>query len=64
VEKREILPARLLTVQQAAEYLSTTVPAVRHLYYSRQLSVVKIGKRFNFDMRDLDAFIERSKHTA
>jgi excisionase family DNA binding protein len=58
------LPARGLTVQQAAEYLSTTVPAIRQLIYSRELLFVKIGRRHIIDRLDLDKFIERSKHVA
>lgn len=59
----EILSERLLTVQQAAKYLSTTVPAIRQLIYKRELPIMKIGKRHNIDRLDLDKFIERNKQT-
>ena len=55
--------SRGLTVQEAAKYLSTTVPAIRQLIYRRELPVVKIGKRHIIDRQDLDTFIETSKHT-
>jgi excisionase family DNA binding protein len=54
---------RLLTVSQAAAYLSTTVPAIRALKYSRELPFIRIGKRDNFDRKDLDTFIEARKRT-
>jgi excisionase family DNA binding protein len=59
----ETFSARLLTVQEAAKYLSTTVPAIRQLIYKRELPITKIGKRHNVDKFDLDKFIERSKQT-
>jgi len=59
----ETLSERLLTVQQAAKYLSTTVPAIRQLIYKRELPITKIGKRHNIDRFDLDNFIDRSKQT-
>lgn len=56
--------SRGLTVQEAAKYLSTTVPAIRQLIYRRELPFVKIGKRHIIDRQDLDRFIEREKHIA
>jgi len=56
--------ARGVTVQEAAAYLSTTVPAIRRLIYSRELPFAKLGKRFIIDRLDLDKLIERKKHTA
>jgi excisionase family DNA binding protein len=57
-------PKRGLTVQEAAAYLGTTVPAIRQLIYRRELPFVKLGKRHIIDRQDLDKFIERKKRIA
>lgn len=54
---------RLLNIEEAAEYLGRTPPAVRELQYRGRLPVVKIDKRVQFDLRDLDKLIERNKIT-
>lgn len=51
-------------MQEAAAYLSTTVPAIRRLIHKQELPFTKLGKRFIIDRQDLDKWIERSKHTA
>jgi excisionase family DNA binding protein len=61
LEVRSAVPPRLLTVPQAASYLSASVWAVRSLAWSRELPHVRIGRRVLFDLRDLDRYIERSK---
>jgi excisionase family DNA binding protein len=58
------MQARGVTVQEAAAYLSTTVPAIRRLIYLRELPYTKLGKRFIIDRVDLDKFIETKKRTA
>lgn len=55
---------RAITIKEAATYLSTTVPAIRQLIYSRQLPFVRVGKRYVIDVKDLDAWLERSKRVA
>jgi excisionase family DNA binding protein len=57
-------PKRGLTVQEAAAYLSTTVPAIRQLIYKRELPFVKLGKRHIIDRLDLDKWIEKQKNFA
>ena len=52
---------RLLTVEQAAVHLGRTEEAVRHLIASGRLRVVKIDRRVQVDMQDLDRLIEASK---
>lgn len=54
---------RLLTVRKVAVYLSTSVHAIRELYYKRELPALRIGRRLNFDRMDLDKYIERMKRT-
>lgn len=58
------MESRGVTVQEAAAYLSTTVPAIRRLISKRELPYLKLGKRFILDRQDLDKWIERRKRTA
>lgn len=60
-EVRPAVSPRLLTVPQAASYLSASVWAVRSLAWSREVPSVRIGRRVLFDLRDLDRYIERAK---
>ena len=49
----------LLTVEQAAERLGTTVRFVRRLRTERRIAIaiVKLGKHVRIDSADLDAYI-------
>ncbi len=47
----------LLTVEQAAERLGTTVRFIRRLRAERRIAVVKLGKHIRIDSNDLDAYI-------
>jgi excisionase family DNA binding protein len=53
----------MLTVQRAAKYLSLPVSQIRDLYWSRQLPIIRRGKRIIIDIRDLDAWVEKTKAT-
>jgi excisionase family DNA binding protein len=57
----ESIVPRLLTVQQAAAYLSTSVHAVRQLQWGREIPSLKIGKRLLFDKKDLDRYVDLAK---
>lgn len=63
-ESNSSLPAvsgitpRLLTIQEAARYLSATVWATRALLWSKQLKYIKIGKRHLIAKEDLDRFVD------
>jgi excisionase family DNA binding protein len=52
---------RLLTVQQAGEYIGRSESAVRHLIFDRDLPVVRAGRCVRIDRRDLDTWIENNK---
>jgi excisionase family DNA binding protein len=52
---------RLLTIPEAARYLGCTVWSVRDLIWKGDLPYTRFGKRFQVDIRDLDALIEREK---
>ncbi|MBZ5534003.1 MAG: helix-turn-helix domain-containing protein [Acidobacteriia bacterium] len=55
------LAPRLLSIKDAAVYLSCTIWAVRSLAWDHKVPSLKIGNRILFDKKDLDAFIERTK---
>ena len=52
---------RLLTAQQAAEYIGRSEQAVRHLIFQRDLPVVRNGRCVRIDRKDLDIWIENNK---
>jgi excisionase family DNA binding protein len=52
---------RLLTVKQAAQYLSTSAWAMRTLGWSGTIPPVRIGRRVLFDVRDLDRYVDAAK---
>jgi excisionase family DNA binding protein len=47
----------LLSVEQAAEQLGTTVRFVRRLVFERRIAYVKLGRHVRIATRDLDAFV-------
>jgi excisionase family DNA binding protein len=48
---------RLLTVEQAAERLSTSARFIRRLIFERRIAFVKVGRYVRLDPEDVDAFI-------
>jgi len=52
---------RLLTVEQAAQYLGRTKEAVQHLIAAGKLPRVRFDRRVYLDIVDLDRLIEKSK---
>lgn len=54
----------LLTVEQAAERLGTTVRFIRRLRSERRIAVVKLGKHVRIDSADLDAYIAAGRQDA
>ena len=55
------LGKRLYNVEEAAEYLGRSVTAIRELYYSGKLPVIKVGRRTQLDIRDMDIWIEQNR---
>lgn len=51
----------LLTVQQAADYLNTSVTFVWRLRYSGVVPCRKFGRSIRFHIDDLDRYIEASR---
>jgi excisionase family DNA binding protein len=54
---------RLLTVEQASQYLGRSVHSIREMVYRRTFPVVKAGKKSKMwlDVRDLDAWVSQEK---
>ena len=53
--------ARLLTTEQAAEYLGVSARTVKQLMSGGQMPYVKIGRSTRLDLGDLDNFIARNR---
>jgi len=58
------LRQRLFSIKDAATYLGFSVRSIRNLVYSRQLPIVRLGKKIFFDIKDLDLWIESNKGLA
>lgn len=56
------LPARLLTTDQAAEYLNVSVRTVKNLMSNGRIAYVKIGRATRIRVEDLDGYIARNRH--
>mgnify|MGYP006274266943 CR=1 FL=1 len=56
--------ADLLTLQQAADYVSTSLRHMRRLASNRQIPTVKIGHLVRIKRTDLDAFINANTRQA
>jgi excisionase family DNA binding protein len=52
---------RLMTLAQAAAYLSMSIWAVRELVWKGTLRAVRINRRVMLDRRDVDHLIDRAK---
>ena len=52
---------RLFNIHEAALYLGRSAWALREMYYHGKVPCVRDGRRMLFDIKDLDAWIERSK---
>jgi excisionase family DNA binding protein len=55
---------RLLTIKDAARYLSATIWFLRTCVWERRIPFLKLGNRLLFDIRDLDSFIVAQKQGA
>lgn len=52
---------RLLTIEDAGRYLGRTPGAIRTLEFRGQLPAIRADSRIMFDIRDLDAWIDRNR---
>ena len=54
----------LLTVEQAAEHLGTSVRFIRRLRTEGRIPVIKLGKHIRIDSNDLDIYINAGRQEA
>lgn len=52
---------RLYNENEAAEYLNRSVDAMKKLRYRGLLKFVQVGRRIQYDIHDLNSFIEANK---
>ena len=52
---------KLLTVEEVAERLGTSVRFVRRLVFERRIAYHKVGRHVRIAARDLDAFIRAGR---
>ena len=52
---------RLISLAETAQALGMSLASVRRLVWQGQLRTVRITRRLQFDLRDIEALIERSK---
>jgi len=55
---------RVLSLEQAAEYMGMTRDSLKHNYSLGRIKAVRVDKRLRFDRADLDAWIESHKESA
>jgi len=60
-EESVALSPRLLSYKSASRYLSVGYTTVRHMVLSGTVPHIKSGRRILIDIRDLDAWISKSK---
>lgn len=54
----------LLTVQEAADQLGTSVRFIRRLRAERRITFIKLGKHIRIDSNDLDSYINAGRQEA
>lgn len=52
---------RLITVQEASEYLGITVSTLYHWVNQKKIEYIKIGRLVKFDIRTIDRFIDNNR---
>lgn len=60
-DRASVVSPRLLSIAQAARYLSVSTWTVREMIWRGDLPHVRCGRRILLDLRDLDTWIEREK---
>jgi excisionase family DNA binding protein len=61
VRAKAAVTARLLSTEQAAQYVGVSTRTVKNLMSGGQIHYVKIGRSTRLDPIDLDAFIARNR---
>lgn len=58
---KDRLQKRLYSLEDAGAYLNRSKWSIRELYYKGVLPAVKVGRRIDFDLHDLNDFIDKHK---
>jgi excisionase family DNA binding protein len=58
---KEPLKKRLLTVQEAGEYLGRSDWSIRELIWKGSLPIVREGRRIHLAIEDLETWVEQHK---
>jgi hypothetical protein len=61
MDGQDIMIKRLLNEDEAARYLGRSIKALQALRYRRLIAYVRHGRRIQYDIQDLDVFIQRGK---
>jgi excisionase family DNA binding protein len=64
LESRPPNTTQLLDLGQAAAYLTTSERHLRRLWQERRIAAIKVGRGIRFTESDLNAFIDRNRHSA
>jgi excisionase family DNA binding protein len=56
--------SRLLTVHEAAQFLSVSVSTLYGWAWQRRIPFVKMGRALRFDSADLERFVDANRHSA
>jgi excisionase family DNA binding protein len=56
--------SRLLTVNEAAEFLSVSVSTLYGWAWQRRIPFVKMGRALRFDRMDLEKFVNANRYSA
>lgn len=59
VKEPESLPRRLVGIQQVAEYTGLAVKTIYSMVSQRRIPFVKLGRLTKFDIKEIDAWINR-----
>lgn len=62
-DQRKRLAKRLYTIKEAAEYLGRSTWSMRELVWAGKIPFVKDGRKFYFDIEDLDEYIVKNRST-
>ena len=54
---------RLFTLKEAATYMGRAVSGMRQLIWNGRVPIIQDGRKIYLDVRDLDAYIEKTKET-
>lgn len=60
-KNEEISYKKLLTVSEVAEYLAVARQTIYNMVSERKIPFIKLGKAVRFDMKDVNALIEKGK---